>query len=73
MTTETKKQLSIPGIILILIGVLFLLSTLNILEIGVLIRYLVDLWPVLLIAIGVKMVVESRRRAPSPPPPPPGP
>lgn len=72
MTTHQRRETSVGGIVLIVIGTVFLLSSLDVIDIGDLVRYLFDLWPLLLIAVGVKLVVDSRRGRPAAPPPPPG-
>ncbi len=64
------RQTPWGGITLIVIGVAFLLATLDIIRIGDLFRF----WPLILILIGAKLVLESRGRSDekeSPPPPPP--
>lgn len=54
------------GWVLILVGVVLLLHSLDIVPWGMLFRY----WPVLLIAIGVRMVIQGRGAGAAPPPPP---
>ena len=59
------------GIVLILIGIAFLLSNLDLVDFGDLVRF----WPVILIAVGLRMVIRDRNSgsgsASGPPPPPP--
>ena len=55
------------GWVLILVGVILLTDTLDLVPLGSLMRY----WPVLLIAIGLRLVIRGRGAA-APPPPPPG-
>lgn len=55
------------GWVLILVGVILLTDTLDLVPLGSLMRY----WPVLLIAIGLRLVIRGRG-AGAPPPPPPG-
>ena len=70
MSTRSRTGVSVPGIILIVIGALFLANSLDLLDIGDLLRRVWRLWPIILIAIGVKMVSESRRARTRPPEPP---
>ena len=68
MARETSWNWS--GVALILIGLVFLLSTLDIVQLHDLARF----WPVILIAIGVRMVIQHRQADSKPdsePPPPP--
>lgn len=55
------------GWVLILVGVILLLHSLDLVPLGMLFRY----WPLLLVAIGIRMVIQGRS-AGSPPPPPGG-
>ena len=59
------------GIVLILIGIVFLLSNLDIVDIDELVRF----WPLILIAVGVRLVIRDRDSgsgpASGPPLPPP--
>lgn len=59
------------GVVLILVGATFLLMNLDIIDIGHLFRY----WPVILIAVGLRLVIRDRGSgsgsASGPPPPPP--
>lgn len=55
------------GWVLILVGVILLLHSLDLVPLGMLFRY----WPVVLIAIGIRLVIQGRG-AGAPPPPPPG-
>ncbi len=55
------------GWVLILVGVILLLHSLDLVPLGALFRY----WPVVLIAIGIRLVLQGRN-AGAPPPPPPG-
>ncbi len=59
------------GAVLILIGIVFLLSNLDIVDIHEFIRF----WPLVLIAVGVRLVIRDRNPgsgpASGPPPPPP--
>ena len=55
------------GVALILVGAAFLLMNLDIIDIGHLVRY----WPVILIAVGLRLVI--RDRGPGPPSGPPSP
>ena len=56
---------------LIVIGIVFLLSNLDIVDIDALVRF----WPLILIAVGVRLVIRDRDSgsgpASGPPPPPP--
>ncbi len=70
MSTRSRTGVSVPGIILIVIGALFLANSLDLLDIGDLLRRVWRLWPIILIAIGVKMVNDSRRARTRPPEPP---
>ena len=58
------------GVVLIVVGAAFLLMNLDIIDIGHLLRY----WPVILIALGLRLVIRARgsdsRPASGPPPPP---
>lgn len=56
------------GWALILVGVVFLLHSLEVVSLWALSRY----WPLALIAIGVRLVVRGRGGGPGAPPPPPG-
>ena len=58
------------GVVLILVGTAFLLNTLDLVDIGDMLRF----WPLILIAIGLRLVIRDRRRGSPPPadaPPPP--
>lgn len=58
------------GVVLILVGIAFLLANLDLVDFGELIRF----WPLILIAVGLRMVIRDRRSGPGPesgPPPPP--
>ena len=59
------------GAMLIVIGIVFLLSNLDIVAIDALVRF----WPLILIAVGVRLVIRDRDSgsgpASGPPPPPP--
>lgn len=59
------------GAMLILIGVVFLLSNFDIVALRDVYRF----WPLILIAVGVRLVIRNRTSgpgpAPGPPPPPP--
>ena len=59
------------GAVLIVIGIVFLLSNLDIVDIDALVRF----WPLILIAVGVRLVIRDRDSgsgpASGPPPPPP--
>ena len=70
MSSRPGRSASTPGIILIVIGAVFLANSLDLVDIGDLLDYAWDLWPLILIGIGVKMVSDSRRRTPPPPAPP---
>lgn len=56
------------GWVLILVGVVLLLHSLEVLSLWALSRY----WPLVLIAVGVRLVVQGRGGGPGGPPPPPG-
>lgn len=58
------------GVVLIVIGVIFLLSNLDLVDLGDLLRF----WPLILIAVGARLVFQSRGSGSGPaagPPPPP--
>ena len=65
------KETGWGGWILILVGGLLLLHTLGLMELGSMVRY----WPLILIAIGVRIVLNQRSEhsRQDPPPPPPSP
>ncbi len=74
MSHRSRRSAATPGIVLIVIGAVFLANSLDLFDIRDILRSLRDWWPLILIAIGVKMVSDSRRprpRAPQPPEPPP--
>lgn len=50
---------------LILVGVILLLHSLDLVPLGALFRY----WPVVLIAIGIRLVLQGRSAGAPPPPP----
>lgn len=56
------------GWVLILVGVVLLLHSLEVVSLWALSRY----WPLLLIAIGVRLVIQGRGGGTGGPPPPPG-
>lgn len=56
------------GWVLILVGVVLLLHSLEVVSLWALSRY----WPLVLIAVGVRLVVQGRGGGPGGPPPPPG-
>ncbi len=53
------------GVALILVGAAFLLMNLDIIDIGHLVRY----WPVILIAVGLRLVIRDRGSGPASGPP----
>lgn len=58
------------GVVLIVIGVIFLLSNLDLVDLGDLLRF----WPLILIAVGARLVFQNRGSGSGPaagPPPPP--
>ncbi len=61
------RETSWTGVGLIIAGVAFLANSLGFLDLDDLFRF----WPVLLIAIGLRIVLANRRTASEPPPPPP--
>ncbi len=56
------------GWVLILVGVVLLLHSLEVVSLWALSRY----WPLVLIAVGVRLVVQARGGRTGGPPPPPG-
>lgn len=56
------------GWVLILVGVVLLLHSLEVVSLWALSRY----WPLVLIAVGVRLVVQGRGGRTGAPPPPPG-
>ncbi len=65
-----KKNDNWAGIILILVGIAFLLSNLDLVDIGDFFRF----WPLILIAVGARMLMQNRGAGSGPatgPPPPP--
>lgn len=61
MGTERREQagVSVAGIILVLLGVLFLLQTTGVIQWGVWVHF-IRLWPILLIVIGLKVWLGGR-------------
>lgn len=57
------------GVVLILVGATFLLMNLDIIDIGHLLRY----WPVILIAVGLRLVIRDRDAGSGPASGPPSP
>ena len=77
MGRNERGSTSWGGIVLIVIGVVFLLNNFDFIRVRDLVRF----WPLLLIAIGARLLLDSRQRStrqteasdtgnPAPPPPP---
>lgn len=65
MSNQSGSESSWGGITLIIIGALFLAHNLGYIHFW----DLWEFWPLILIAIGVRLVLKRRQAAPPPPPP----
>ena len=76
MAEADRGPISWGGIVLVVIGATFLLHNFDVIHLTQAVRF----WPLVLIAVGVRLILDSRRRAgrsagksgrggPAPPPP----
>ena len=60
LVSKEEKKALIPGVILIVISIIFLLNTIGDVDIDIL-RFIFKFWPIILVLIGIKLLLQYRK------------